>query len=162
MQVLNILHDSIVDGKGLRTVIFFAGCPHHCLGCHNPQSWNRINGINMSEEEIFQEVVGNELSDVTFSGGEPFLQSAELALLAKRLKQAGKNIWCYTGYLFEELIRQPQHLAVLQHIDVLVDGRFELSERDLSLLYKGSRNQRIINIPRALECLCTAISKERV
>ena len=162
MQVLNILHDSIVDGKGLRTVIFFAGCPHHCLGCHNPQSWNRINGINMSEEEIFQEVVGNELSDVTFSGGEPFLQSAELALLAKRLKQAGKNIWCYTGYLFEELIRQPQHLAVLQHIDVLVDGRFELSERDLSLLYKGSRNQRIINIPRALECLCTAFSKERV
>ncbi|XJZ27250.1 anaerobic ribonucleoside-triphosphate reductase activating protein [Bacillota bacterium Lsc_1132] len=162
MQVLNILHDSIVDGKGLRTVVFFAGCPHHCFGCHNPQSWNRDNGSEMSEDEIFQEVVGNELSDVTFSGGEPFMQSAELTPLAQRLKQAGKNIWCYTGYLFEELIRQPQHLALLQHIDVLVDGRFELSKRDLSLLYKGSRNQRLIDVPKALECLYAAAPKERV
>ncbi len=113
----------------------------------------------MSEEEIFQEVVGNELADVTFSGGEPFLQSTGLAPLAQRLKQAGKNIWCYTGYLFEELIQEPKNLALLQHIDVLVDGRFELSERDLSLLYKGSRNQRIINVPTALGCLYTTASK---
>jgi anaerobic ribonucleoside-triphosphate reductase activating protein len=152
MRVMNILHDSIVDGRGLRTVIFFAGCPHHCVGCHNPQSWNQENGTVMTDEEIFQEVIRNELSDVTFSGGEPFLQSKEIEPLAQRLKQEGKNIWCYTGFLYEELMNHPHHLALLKHIDVLVDGRFEITKRDLSLLFKGSNNQRIIDVPNSLKC----------
>jgi anaerobic ribonucleoside-triphosphate reductase activating protein len=152
MRVMNILHDSIVDGRGLRTVIFFAGCPHHCTGCHNPQSWERNNGVEMTMEEIFQEVMANELSDITFSGGEPFLQSKEIMPLAQRLKHEGKNIWCYTGYLYEELINHTQHRSLLKHIDILVDGRFDISKRDLSLLYRGSSNQRIIDVSKSLEC----------
>lgn len=151
MKVLDILHDSIVDGKGLRTVIFFAGCPHHCHGCHNPQSWNYENGIEWTETEIFQEVMQNELSNVTFSGGEPFLQANEIAPLAQKLKQEGKNIWCYTGYLYEELMQNPGHAVLLKQIDVLVDGRFDLTKRNLSLCYKGSSNQRIINVAKSLE-----------
>jgi anaerobic ribonucleoside-triphosphate reductase activating protein len=105
----------------------------------------------MSVEELFQEVMANELSNVTFSGGEPFQQSKELHLLAKRLKKAGKNIWSYTGFLFEELVKHPDHRSLLEEIDVLVDGRFELMKRDLSLLYKGSSNQRIIDVPKSLQ-----------
>ncbi|MFS0779932.1 anaerobic ribonucleoside-triphosphate reductase activating protein [Neobacillus sp. 3P2-tot-E-2] len=151
MRILNILHDSIVDGVGLRTVIFFAGCPHHCNGCQNPDSWNYSNGNEWTETEVFVEILQNELSDVTFSGGEPFLQAKEIAPLANKLKQEGKNIWCYTGYLYEELLKNHDHAALLEHIDVLVDGRFNLTKRDLSLCYKGSSNQRIINVPKSLE-----------
>nr|WP_295974873.1 anaerobic ribonucleoside-triphosphate reductase activating protein [uncultured Bacillus sp.] len=151
MRILNILHDSIVDGKGLRTVIFFAGCPHRCYGCQNPQSWNYENGVEWSETEIFQEIMQNELSDITFSGGEPFLQAKEMILLAHKLKQEEKNIWCYTGYLYEELRQNPDHATLLKYIDVLVDGPFHLEKRDLSSCYKGSTNQRIINVPKSLE-----------
>ncbi|MEH7503922.1 anaerobic ribonucleoside-triphosphate reductase activating protein [Neobacillus drentensis] len=151
MRVLDILHDSIVDGKGLRTVIFFAGCPHLCQGCHNSQSWNRENGLEWTEEAIFMEVMKNELTNVTFSGGEPFLQSREIAPLAQRLKREGKNIWCYTGYLYEDLIQYPAHVALLNEIDIVVDGKFDLTKRDLSLDYKGSSNQRVINVPKSLK-----------
>jgi len=151
MRVLTILQDSIVDGRGLRTVIFFAGCPHHCRGCHNPESWAVGGGTEWTETEIFQEVMQNELSNVTLSGGEPFLQSKEIAPLAKKLKQAGKNIWCYTGYRYEELIQDHTHLSLLKQLDILVDGRFEINKRDLSLTFKGSSNQRIIHVPKSLE-----------
>ncbi|MEH7108862.1 anaerobic ribonucleoside-triphosphate reductase activating protein [Bacillus sp. JJ1764] len=151
MRVLDIVHDSIVDGRGLRTVIFFAGCPHLCQGCHNPESWNIEGGTEWSEAEIFQEVMKNELTDITFSGGEPFLQAREIAVLARKLKQEGKNIWCFTGYRYEELIQEPDHVSLLEQIDILVDGRFELKKRDLTLRYKGSSNQRIINVPKSLK-----------
>lgn len=151
MRVLNILQDSIVDGRGLRTVIFFAGCPHHCRGCHNPESWDVNGGTVWTETEIFQEVMQNELSDVTFSGGEPFLQSNEMAPLAEKLKQAGKNIWCYTGYRYEELIQDHTHLLLLKQLDILVDGRFEINKLNLSLAFKGSSNQRIIHVPKSLK-----------
>ncbi|MCL6571171.1 MAG: anaerobic ribonucleoside-triphosphate reductase activating protein [Bacillus sp. (in: Bacteria)] len=151
MRVLDILHDSIVDGKGLRTVIFFSGCPHFCQGCHNSQSWNRENGLEWTEEAVFKEIMKNELANVTFSGGEPFLQSREIAPLAQRLKREGKNIWCYTGYLYEELLQSPDHMALLNHVDVVVDGKFDLTKRDLSLDYKGSLNQRVINVPKCFE-----------
>lgn len=151
MRVLEILHDSIVDGKGLRTVIFFAGCPHFCRGCHNSQSWNRENGLEWTEEAIFMEIMKNELTNVTFSGGEPFLQSRQIIPLAQRLKREGKNIWCYTGYLYEELTQSPDHVSLLNEIDVLVDGKFDLTKRDLSLDYKGSSNQRVINVPKSLK-----------
>lgn len=105
----------------------------------------------MSQAEVFAEIVQNELTNVTLSGGDPFLQSKEVCELAKVLKNAGKNIWCYTGYLFEELLGNPNHRSLLEQIDVLVDGRFELEKRDLSLLYKGSSNQRIIDVPRSLD-----------
>lgn len=150
MKVINILHDSIVDGAGFRSVVFFAGCLHHCHGCHNPQSWNIANGKDMSQADIFTELIENELTNVTLSGGDPFLQCIEVSELAKSLKVAGKNIWCYTGYLFEDLLENPHHRHLLEQIDVLVDGPFELAKRDLSLLYKGSSNQRIIDVQRSL------------
>lgn len=151
MKVMNIIHDSIVDGEGFRSVIFFAGCPHSCNGCHNPRSWNMDNGTDMTTEELYQEIIDNELTQVTLSGGEPFQQSRQVAVLAHALKQAGKHIWCYTGYTFEELLENPEHYKLLTYVDVLVDGKFEINNRDLSLLYKGSSNQRIIDVKKSLQ-----------
>jgi len=148
MKVLNIIHDSVVDGEGLRTVVFFAGCPHQCLGCHNPDSWFRSNGTNMTLEEVLAEIKSNPMNDVTFSGGEPFIQAKQIVPLAKEVKKLGKNIWIYSGYTYEEIknARDPYKPELLEICDVLVDGRFVLEERDLSLTFKGSRNQRIIQL----------------
>lgn len=148
MRVLNIIHDSIVDGPGLRTTLFVAGCPHHCKGCHNEQSWDVNGGIEMSIEEVYQDLVSNPLCDITFSGGEPFLYAAELSVLAARLKAIGKNIWCYTGYTLEYILKYgtKDMKQLTQEIDTLVDGPFVLAKRDLSLLYRGSSNQRILHM----------------
>ena len=151
MKVMNIIHDSIVDGEGFRSVIFFAGCPHYCEGCHNPHSWNIENGVDMKNEQILAEINNNELTQVTLSGGEPFLQSIEVAQLAQEIKKLGKNIWCYTGYNYESLLGHTEHQQLLSQIDVLVDGRFEINKRDLSLLFKGSTNQRIIDVQKSLQ-----------
>ena len=144
MMVMNILHDSVVDGEGLRTVIFFAGCPHSCLGCHNPSSWNMSNGKEMSIDEIMEEIESNPLTNVTFSGGEPFIQAKEIAKLAERIKKLGKNIWVYSGFTYEEIIKDSAKRHLLNFCDVLVDGPFKMEERNLSLLFRGSHNQRII------------------
>ena len=158
---MNIIHDSIVDGEGFRSVIFFAGCPHRCEGCHNPQSWNMDNGIDMTREHIIGDIINNELTNVTLSGGEPFLQSIAVAELAKVFKKEGKDIWCYTGYLFEDLLATPQHHELLFQIDVLVDGKFDLNKRDLSLLYKGSDNQRVIDVQKSLQTGMTVLKSSR-
>lgn len=148
MKVLNIIHDSVVDGEGLRTVVFFAGCPHQCLGCHNPDSWFRSNGTSMTLDEVLAEIESNPMNDVTFSGGEPFIQAKQIVPLAKKVKELGKNIWIYSGFTYEEITdgKDPYKRDLLEICDVLVDGRFVLEERDLSLTFKGSRNQRIIQL----------------
>lgn len=148
MKVMNILHDSVVDGEGLRTVIFFAGCPHFCVGCHNPQSWNIKNGTEMTVKEIIKEVEKNTLTDVTFSGGDPFLQAKEVKEVAKAVKNRGKNLWVYTGYTLEEIQSSQNNdmIELLHYTDVLVDGRFELRNRDVTLPFRGSSNQRIIRL----------------
>lgn len=146
MKVMNILHDSVVDGEGLRTVIFFAGCPHGCVGCHNPASWKMSNGIDMSLDEILREIESNPMSNVTLSGGEPFIQAKEVSELARKIKEMGKNIWAYSGFTHEEILAStdPYKRKLLSYCNVLVDGRFVLEERDLSLTFRGSRNQRVI------------------
>ncbi|GIP63261.1 anaerobic ribonucleoside-triphosphate reductase-activating protein [Virgibacillus pantothenticus] len=146
-RVLSIYHDSVVDGEGLRTVIFFAGCPHHCKGCHNPKSWNIRNGKEMHVQQIIDEAL-NPLTDITLSGGDPFYQAEAVAKVAKRLKEHGKNIWAYTGWTIEQLMENndAHQLELLQYVDVLVDGPFILSQRDLTLTFRGSRNQRIIDM----------------
>lgn len=146
MKVMNILHDSVVDGEGLRTVIFFAGCPHACVGCHNPTSWKMSNGIDMSLDEILREIESNPMSNVTLSGGEPFIQAKEVSELARKIKEMGKNIWAYSGFTHEEILasKDPYKRGLLSYCDVLVDGRFVFEERDLSLTFRGSRNQRVI------------------
>ncbi|OME54069.1 anaerobic ribonucleoside-triphosphate reductase activating protein [Paenibacillus odorifer] len=145
MKVMNIIQDSIVDGVGLRTVIFFSGCPHQCFGCHNPQSWNASNGTDMTMEEILEQI--SPMNNVTLSGGEPFLQAKAIVPLVKALKDKGKTVWCFTGYLYEDVKDQ----ELMKYIDVLVDGKFEIDKRDLDLVYKGSSNQRIISVKRSIE-----------
>lgn len=153
MRVLSIVEDSIVDGQGLRTTIFLAGCTHYCRGCHNPESWRIDGGIEMSIDEIMSQVNRNPLNDISFSGGEPMLQIKELILLAKKCKQKNKNIWCYTGFLWEELMTKykDEFTQLSMYLDVLVDGRFMIEQRDLSLLFKGSKNQRMIDCQRSLK-----------
>lgn len=150
IRVLDIVYGTSVDGVGLRTSIYCAGCENGCEGCHNPQSWALDGGRDMTVEEIFAHIEEADLN-VTFSGGDPMLRPEGFTTLARMIKErTTKTIWCYTGYLYENLLKTPARRALLETIDVLVDGRFVLAERDLSLLFRGSRNQRIIDVPRSL------------
>ncbi|RCW73171.1 anaerobic ribonucleoside-triphosphate reductase activating protein [Saliterribacillus persicus] len=148
MKVMNIIHDSVVDGPNLRTVIFFAGCPHFCKGCHNPASWNIKNGTEMTKAEILAEVERNPLTDITLSGGEPFFQAKEVSELTKDIKKLGKNIWIYSGYTIKELLatKDRYYLEMLENADTLVDGKFMLDKRDLTLHFRGSSNQKVIDL----------------
>ncbi|MDE6081441.1 MAG: anaerobic ribonucleoside-triphosphate reductase activating protein [Muribaculaceae bacterium] len=149
LRVLNIIDGTSVDGEGLRTSIYFAGCEHHCEGCHNPQSWNPTGGYNLTIDEIMKRVLENDLN-VTFSGGDPLLQVQQLIPLAARIKEAGKTIWCYTGYRFEEILSSPELSTILPFIDVVVDGRFVQSKRNISLHFRGSENQRVIDVKKSV------------
>ncbi|MGL4332360.1 MAG: anaerobic ribonucleoside-triphosphate reductase activating protein [Bacteroidales bacterium] len=149
--LLKIVDDTIVDGPGFRTSIYAAGCSHRCKGCHNPHSWEVGNGTNHPVDEVIARVLANPLSNVTFTGGDPFFQTDSFIQIAKAIKAgSSKNIWCYTGYLFEDLLKDPQFTELLSYIDVLVDGPFELAKRDLSLLFRGSSNQRLVDVPKSL------------
>lgn len=150
LRVLHIVEGTSVDGPGLRTSIYLAGCRHHCPGCHNPESWNAAGGEERTLDELMQVVAYNE-APVTFSGGDPLSQPEAVAALAKRIKQeTGYNVWCYTGYTWEQIVEKPELKAVMPWIDVLVDSRFVLAERDTKLRFRGSRNQRIIDVPSTL------------
>ena len=152
ISILEIVEDTTVDGPGFRTSVYSSGCPHHCPGCHNPQSWNIDNGHPVEIDEILKIILDDPFADVTFSGGDPMFQPEGFTALAKEIKrQSGKNIWCYTGFLFEDLLQKPAQKALLEHIDVLVDGRFIEALKDEGLRFRGSSNQRIINIPLSLE-----------
>lgn len=152
LRISSLTHDSIVDGPGLRFVIFTQGCPHCCEGCHNPDTHNPKLGFDISTEEILSELQRNPLlRGVTFSGGEPLVQSAELEPLARVLREKGYSLWLYTGYLFEEIVKNPVWLALAKHCDVIVDGLFILSEKTLDLGFRGSRNQRLIDVKSSLE-----------
>lgn len=145
MRVIDIIDGTTVDGPGFRTSIYFAGCLHHCEGCHNPQSWDLDAGREMTVDEIADAVSRNDM-DVSLSGGDPMYQAEELLKLCKKLKSDGRNIWLYTGFLYEELKKMPMQNAVLDYIDVVVDGPFILDKRDTTLLFRGSSNQRIIDV----------------
>lgn len=145
------MEDTTVDGPGFRTSVYSSGCPHHCPGCHNPQSWNISNGQPVDIEDILKVILDDPFADVTFSGGDPMFQPEGFTELAKAIRQhSNKNIWCYTGYLFEDLLRHSAQRALLEQIDVLVDGRFIEALRDEELRFRGSSNQRIIDVKRSL------------
>ncbi|SFM17574.1 anaerobic ribonucleoside-triphosphate reductase activating protein [Pelosinus propionicus] len=147
-----ITTDSVVDGKGLRTVIWCQGCTHHCQGCHNADTQDLNGGFEQEINDLVQAVLAVELqSGVTFSGGEPMLQPVACTAIAEKLKSRGVNIWCYTGFTFEELLNRPDCLKFLQYIDVLIDGKFELALKSYDLLFKGSANQRIIDVSESLK-----------
>lgn len=152
IYVLDIIDETIVDGVGLRTAVYCSGCIHRCDGCHNPQSWDMANGKRMSVDEILGRVLDNEFTNVTFSGGDPFLQPEGFAELARRIKaKSNKTIWCYTGWTYEVLVRNGKAKKLLQHLDVLVDGNFRKDLVTESMPFRGSSNQRLINVPESLE-----------
>ena len=152
LDLSGIVGDSIVDGPGIRTTIFSQGCPHHCPGCHNPETWAFGCGTQMEEEQILEIVKSNPLCrGVTFSGGEPFAQAAGFARLANLLKAQGYEVASYSGYTFEALLQgTPDQQELLRSIDILIDGPFLQAEKSLELAFRGSRNQRILDVPRSL------------
>ena len=150
LRVLDIARGTSVDGTGLRDSIYFAGCHHACEGCHNPQSWDMNGGKEMSDDEVMA-ILREDDFDVTFSGGDPMYRAAEVARLARRIKaELGKTIWCYTGFVFENIVMKADFRCLLETIDVLVDGPFVLAGRDISLRFRGSGNQRIIDVKQSL------------
>lgn len=151
ISIMGISHNSVVDGDGIRDVIFTAGCPHHCYGCHNFDTWDMRNGTQMSTCDIIKEL--NLHCNLTLSGGEPFLQAKQLVELIKEYKNIKKdaNIWIYSGFLFDDLIKNPLHLELLKECDILVDGMFMMHKKKRGLRFKGSTNQRIIDIKKSLE-----------
>ena len=145
IQVLDIAYQTMADGPGFRTAIYCAGCKHACKGCHNPQSWDFNAGKWMEVEELLEIVKADDLSDVSFSGGDPFYQVEGFTELARRIKEeTSKTIWCWTGFTLEEIQASAQMSQMLPYLDVLVDGPFILEQRDTDLLFRGSPNQRII------------------
>ncbi len=150
LRVLDIKEGTTVDGPGLRTSIYFSGCSHHCEGCHNPQSWDYEAGHEMTVDEIMKVIDYNNF-DVTFSGGDPLFQLDEVTNLAREIKRGGRNIWCYTGYKWEVVSKDARYSSLLENIDVLVDGPFVLAKRDISLLFRGSDNQRLIDVRKSLD-----------
>lgn len=144
LRVLRIVDGTSVDGPGLRTSIYFAGCTHHCPECHNPESWDPTGGTEMTVDEIMEHVREQDYN-VSLSGGDPLFQATALLPLLKLLKEEERHVWCYTGYTYEQVASSPLLSPILKYIDVLVDGRFEISKRDISLLFKGSQNQRLVD-----------------
>ena len=146
--------ESIVDGPGYRFTVFVQGCPHNCPGCHNPQTHDFSGGHLADTDDIIAHLGKNPLvRGLTLSGGEPMMQPEPLYLIAKAAKEKGMNVWCYTGFTLEELLRENRadRMRLLSAVDVLVDGPFRSHERSLDLLYRGSKNQRLIDMPATLK-----------
>lgn len=148
-NVLDIIAGTSVDGPGLRTSIYLAGCNHHCHGCHNPESWDFHAGTSMSLDEIMA-VVREEDFNVTLSGGDPLCSPKSTYILAKAIRKAGYGLWIYTGFTWEEIVGRDELKRVVELADVVVEGPFVESLRDVSLRFRGSSNQRIIEVASAL------------
>lgn len=145
MRVLDIIGGTSVDGPGLRTSIYFAGCTHHCPECHNPESWDMMGGTEMTVDDVMARIEEEDF-DVTFTGGDPLMQVEQLIELAERVRAAGKKIWCYTGFRYEDIALDERFSRILPYLEVLVDGPFLIACRDVKLLFRGSSNQRLIDV----------------
>lgn len=148
--------DSVVDGTGVRTVIWTQGCSHNCPGCHNPGTHDFNGGFEKDVDELKEEIRQLEgQTGVTFSGGDPFFQPEACALIAKAAHQCKMDVWCYTGFTFEELLKMSDTnkkiMQFLENIDVLVDGEFIMAKRSYNIKFRGSSNQRIIDVKASLK-----------
>lgn len=152
-RMYGLERNSFVDGVGIRTAIFFQGCIKHCEGCHNQGSWPMYGGIKADTDDIKKMIAEDPLvTGITLSGGEPFLQPQAALDLAKFAHSRGKTVWCYSGYTFEELDWwEDNRKALLREIDVLVDGPFEIDKMSLDIPWRGSTNQRLIDVKASLE-----------
>lgn len=154
IRISGVVQDSIVDGPGLRLTVFTQGCPHRCPGCHNPHTHDFEGGYDEHIDVLAEKMRRNPLLDgLTLSGGEPFAQAGAAAQLAKRAHELGLSVWTYSGYTFEQLLQmQDAHVrALLGETDVLVDGPFILEQRSLELKFRGSANQRILDMKKSLK-----------
>ncbi|ORU01057.1 Ribonucleotide reductase of class III (anaerobic), activating protein [Anaerovibrio sp. JC8] len=153
IKLAGTVNDSVVDGEGYRFTIFTQGCPHNCIGCHNPQTHDFDGGHEEDTDDILGTILDNPLlQGVTFSGGEPFCQPVPLTDLARKIHQHGLDVWCYTGYTIEQLLRgTQQQVELLKELDVLVDGPYQEWKRDISLSFRGSSNQRVIDVQETLK-----------
>lgn len=156
IRVCGFTKESVVDGPGIRAVLFAQGCPHQCIGCHNPETWDCDGGYDLDTEDLVFQIAGNPLlKGITFTGGEPFVQAAAFAELAARVRALGLDVVTYSGYTFEELIEQGQTdisvMILLENTDILIDGPYVENLRDLGLAFRGSRNQRIIDVKESLQ-----------
>ena len=149
INVLSIMRGTTVDGPGFRTSIYMAGCNHGCPGCHNPQSWDFKGGEPMTLDEIM-EIVNEEDFDVTLSGGDPLCSPTETLALVKALKISGRNVWVYTGYTWEEIMARKELLEIVKLTEVVVEGPFVEALKDPDLLFRGSANQRLVDVKRTL------------
>ncbi len=156
LRIADTIQDSIVDGPGFRFVVFTQGCLRHCPECHNPHTWDPAGGKEVTVDSLYKTLSSNPLTDgLTLSGGEPYLQAAACAELAHRAKAGGFNVWCYSGYTFEEILEtsktDPGFKALIEATDVLIDGMFLIEEKSLTLKWRGSQNQRVIDVRKSLE-----------
>lgn len=156
IRMSGVVEESIVDGPGIRYTVFVQGCPHHCEGCHNPQTHDFDGGYEDDTDNIYSKILENPLLDgVTFSGGEPFCQAKPLAELGRRIKAAGLGVMSYSGYTIEQLLKGANDengwLELLQTIDYLVDGKFVLALKSYECHFRGSTNQRIIDVAKTLK-----------
>lgn len=151
LTLLDIVEDTVVDGPGFRVTVYASGCPHRCPGCQNPQSWEKDAGHVVPVNRVAEKILSHPFANVTFSGGEPLGQVEAFTRLATRIKsESSKTIWCYTGYCYEEICASSRLSMLLPYVDVLVDGRFEERLRDSGLFFRGSSNQRLIDVQRSL------------
>jgi anaerobic ribonucleoside-triphosphate reductase activating protein len=155
IRLSGITKESVVDGLGFRYVLYAQGCPHHCKGCHNPSTHSFEGGELMDVESIVNDIKRYPMLDgITCSGGECFEEAEQFAYIAKQIKAIGLNVWAYTGYTFEEIMQyQNQRKGwsdFIKYIDVLVDGKYQEGDKDLALCFRGSSNQRIIDLQKSL------------
>lgn len=151
LRIAGIIEESIVDGPGLRLVVFAQGCSHHCPGCHNPETHDYSGGREIEVKKIIETMRANPLLDgLSLSGGEPFDQALPFAELSREAHKYHYNVMAWSGYTFEELIKNPERREFLENVDILIDGLFEIKQRSLNLLWRGSKNQRILDVPVSL------------
>lgn len=148
----DIQPDSILDGSGIRTVIWFQGCLHNCKGCQNPETHDMNGGIVVDVDELKMKLKNLKYqSGITLSGGDPFFQPEAALEIAKFAKSIGLNVWAYTGFTYEALLSDKSRLDLLKYVDVLVDGKFMIDKKSLNCKFRGSTNQRLINVKKSME-----------
>jgi anaerobic ribonucleoside-triphosphate reductase activating protein len=156
IRMAGIVRESIVDGPGIRFTVFCQGCPHKCEGCHNPETHDFNGGKDVSIYRILEEIDKNPLlAGVTFSGGEPLCQPEPFSRLAKEVKGRGLNVTVFSGYTYEEIVKMSEDdknvKCLMDNTDILIDGQFVLGQKDLTLQFRGSQNQRVIDLNKTRE-----------